>query len=309
MARASRLAQRLTKLELYALLIDPHQEISHIHRLSIEHSLEPFNKMKEICEALRSQILLIQTPPSLGPDRLEAACEFFEKTEGNLILVWETRGKPWEQEAVRTRLEGLLRKINISHVTDPLRILPTYVSQISYFRLHGLGTRMYYYQYTDKELEELRSLMRQYEDKTEKVLVFFNNLSMYEDARRFQYFLQNDKFPDLDYGTGMDSIRAIMGRTKYPSNKRTLIEKVGLRIIQLRNRDQIRLEELLKQLPSEKYGDAAQVMKSIEKTSPKRILNGSDSPHLGISTLTPAIPGYPKNTFTTMSSSQSRIAA
>ena len=51
--------------------VKAHQDISHRARLKVEESsLQAFERMKDICKALNTQVLLIQTPGSFRPDRL-----------------------------------------------------------------------------------------------------------------------------------------------------------------------------------------------------------------------------------------------
>jgi uncharacterized protein YecE (DUF72 family) len=113
--------------------------------------------MKLICRVLDSRILLVQTPGSFRSDKLGIAGYFFkEVSREDLMLVWETRGPAWENAEVRERLREVLQKLDAMHVTDPFRVMPAYTGEIAYFRLHGLGKQMYYYQYTDIELQKLK---------------------------------------------------------------------------------------------------------------------------------------------------------
>jgi len=70
--------------------------------------------MKDICKALNTQMLLIQTPGSFRSDRLLDVEKFFEAVnrEG-LILVWETRGPTWETAEVYQRLEQILGRLDV----------------------------------------------------------------------------------------------------------------------------------------------------------------------------------------------------
>ena len=109
-------------------------------------SLQAFERVKQICKALNSKILLIQTPGSFRPDRLGEAEKFFrEVNREGLVLVWETRGPAWETNEAYKRLGQVLEKLDVTHVTDPFRVMPAYTGEIAYFRLHGLGEQMYYY--------------------------------------------------------------------------------------------------------------------------------------------------------------------
>jgi len=248
----------------FEFTVKANQEISHKHKLKIEFVAEAFKKMKRICQILKARILLIQTPGSFKPDRLDDAYEFFEKLEKeNLTLVWETRGDLWQKAEVQNELRTILEKVDVSHVTDPFKIMPAYTSHLAYFRLHGLGKRMYYYQYTDEEFRKLYDRVESFNQPDHEVYVFFNNLSMFEDARRFLFFLEKREFPSLPGTVGLDSVRVVIDRTRYPLTKSMLMKKLGWRIAELEQGKQVRLEELLRNLPSKSYKNAEEVIQEI----------------------------------------------
>jgi len=184
--------------ENFEFTVKAHQDISHKFKFKSEPSVKAFEQMKEICKALRTRILLIQTPSSFRPDKLMDAQEFLGKIDREgLSVVWETRGPSWGDSHVRERLAKLLQELEVSHVTDPFRAAPTYTSDVAYFRLHGLGERMYYYQYTDGELKKLHQLVEPLEAEGKQIYVLFNNLSMFDDALRFMRYLKTNRFPSL----------------------------------------------------------------------------------------------------------------
>ena len=74
------------------------------------------------------------------------------------------------------------KELNITHVVDPLKEKPINVTDFSYFRLHGLPGYNLRYKYTDEDLRNLKKIVEEYENP----YVFFNNLSMCEDAFRFK---------------------------------------------------------------------------------------------------------------------------
>jgi len=250
----------------FEFTVKANQEISHKYRLKTDLAAEAFDKMKKICRILQARVLLIQTPGSFRPDQLGAAHEFFKEADRDgLTLVWETRGDEWEKPEVRDLLRKILDGVGVSHVTDPFRLMPVCTGRVAYFRLHGLGARMYYYQYTDRELEELHNRVKPFDCLDHEVYVFFNNLSMFEDAKRFLHFLKNGEFPSLTRSVGLDSVRAIVERTRYPLTKSMLTRKVGWRIVELDEGKQVRLEEILKDLPSENYRNAEEVIEDVTK--------------------------------------------
>jgi uncharacterized protein YecE (DUF72 family) len=91
-----------------------------------------------------------------------------------LTCVWEPRGE-WEVEEVRE----LCKELDLVHGVDPFHQSPV-AGPLGYFRLHGRTG--YRYRYSDQDLEELREMA----GKHGSCYVLFNNISMLEDARRFQ---------------------------------------------------------------------------------------------------------------------------
>ncbi len=250
--------------EGFEYTVKSHQEISHKTRMVLEQAREPFDKMKEICHTLGSEVLLIQTPASFKPDRLEVAGKFFEETDRDgLTLVWETRGPLWQKTEARERLRALLDELDIPHVTDPFKTMPVYTGQVAYFRLHGLGERMYYYQYTNRELLELHKLVKPFDAADNAVYVLFNNLSMFADAKRFLSFIEDGRFPPLTREVGLESVRAAITKTRYPSSKSMLIRKLGWKLVELEDGTQLRLAAILGDLPSKTYEKPEDVLREV----------------------------------------------
>lgn len=252
--------------ENFEFTVKAHQDISHKAKMKTdEASIHAFELMKHICKILNSKILLIQTPGSFRPDGLADAEHFFKKVnrEG-LTLAWETRGPSWETVETYKRLRLVLAELDVTHVTDPFRIMPAYTGKTVYFRLHGLGEQMYYYQYSDVELRKLRELVAPYEAEGKDVYVLFNNLSMFEDGLRFMAYLSKGAFPKITVSTGLASIREVAGKTRYPISKSMLIKRVGWRLVELEDGKQIRLETVLANLPSKNFKNADELVKEIK---------------------------------------------
>jgi hypothetical protein len=124
---------------------------------------------------------------------------------------------------------------------------------------------MYYYQYTDEELRRLYRLVKPYSDPGKDAYIFFNNLSMFEDAKRFLHFHENAEFPSVIGSVGLDSVRTVIERTRYPLTKSMLLKKLGWRIVEIREGKQVRLEEILRMLPSKSYENADEVIDQVGK--------------------------------------------
>jgi uncharacterized protein YecE (DUF72 family) len=254
----------------FEFTVKAHQDISHKAKMKLDETcIKAFEKMKEICRTLNAKILLIQTPGSFRPDKLGEAEKFFANiNREDLTLVWETRGLEWEKPEVVERLRQVLSRLNVVHVTDPFRVLPAYTGQIAYFRLHGLGEEPYYYQYTDEELRRLSEIAKNFEAEGKTVYVLFNNLSMFEDGLRFMHYLSSGKFPKVTGAVGLESVKSVIAKTRYPTPKSMLVKKVGWRLVEIEEGKQVRLAELLAELPSKTYKNAEELLNAL-KTAKK----------------------------------------
>ena len=157
-------------------------------------NFEAWEKTVEVAKVLGAKIIVVQTPPSFRytEENLQNAIEFFSKArKEGIIVAWEPRGD-WHRhiDAIREIVE----KTSIIHVVDLLRREPVVAGTGTvYARLHGLGEREvnYRYKYTDEDLVRLAkkaiSLIR--ERSIKQVYILFNNIYMFEDAKRFREIL------------------------------------------------------------------------------------------------------------------------
>lgn len=251
--------------EAFEFTVKAHQDITHKAKMRLDDDcVKAFEYMRQICKILKARILLFQTPGSLRPERLSEAEKFFRGVDReNLTLVWETRGSEWEKPEVYEGLSRVLRSLDVVHVTDPFRVLPAYTGHIAYFRLHGLGEELYYYQFTDGELRRLGEIAKKFEAEGKVVYVLFNNLSMFEDGLRFMRYLASGEFPKVTGSVGLESVRSVVGKTRFPASKSMLVRRVGWRLVEIEEGRQVRLGELLAELPSKTYRDTDEVLKAL----------------------------------------------
>lgn len=138
----------------------------------------------ECAEILRSRVVLFQCPARFAPtlaNKANLRAFFREISRGpsgrrmdkRLTWVWEPRGE-WKPEEVRE----LCEELGLVHGVDPFRQEPT-TGLLDYFRLHGRTG--YRYRYTKEDLEQLLKLGR----SRGRCYVFFNNISMLDDAKSF----------------------------------------------------------------------------------------------------------------------------
>lgn len=149
--------------------------------------LAAWEQTREIALALRAPIVVFQCPASFTPtsENIAAMRVFFGTVDrGGLVFAWEPRGD-WPDEVVAS----LCRELNLLHCVDPF-VRPTVTSGTAYFRLHGIGG--YRYRFTEADLVCLTEMCQPFET----AYVFFNNVSMWDDALRFRDLLSNSKALD-----------------------------------------------------------------------------------------------------------------
>ncbi|WP_440060141.1 DUF72 domain-containing protein [Thermogladius sp. 4427co] len=157
-------------------------------------NLEALRETVRVAEALKSKIIVLQTPPSLPYSResVEWVREFFSKASDiaqGFILGWEPRGE-WSKAR---ELYDIIEEFGIVHIVDPFRATPHLgKGGVVYFRLHGIGGSEvnYRYKYTDDDLKRLHEIVSKYSVDRE-VYVLFNNVYMFDDAARFKRLINS----------------------------------------------------------------------------------------------------------------------
>lgn len=140
-----------------------------------------FELIMDCAAALQAQTVLFQCPAKFQPipENILNLKQFFStKDRRGLNFAWEPRGKAWEDEIVKE----LCDELDLWHCVDPFS-RATVTPLNCYYRLHGIPR--WRYTYDDDELYELVSLLP--DDRLS--YVFFNNITMHNDAVRFQRVL------------------------------------------------------------------------------------------------------------------------
>lgn len=141
---------------------------------------QAWQRTREIAGLLHAPIILFQCPAQFTPtsEHIYNLRSFFRKIDrGAFKLAWEPRGN-WPVDQVRS----LCQELDLIHAVDPFSTKPQYGTP-TYFRMHG--GKDYRYQYTPEDFRVLKNWCLEQEE----VYCLFNNVSMWEDASRFQEIL------------------------------------------------------------------------------------------------------------------------
>lgn len=180
----------------FVFTVKAFQGITHAHRFGGEKAVQnDFALMKEVCEALRADLLVLQSPAGFAPSErnLQRMREFFSRIErGRLQLAWEPRGEWWAQEGAA--VEQTCREFGLINCVDPLRNPPKHFEKkTAYFRLHGFGwPTMYSYSFSAAELLKVKATCENLfgEGKARDFFVFFNNADCYDNALEFRKLVE-----------------------------------------------------------------------------------------------------------------------
>ena len=149
-----------------------------------EEVMAAWSQTLEIARVLRATVAVFQSPASFTPTAAHIANlrRFFDRAErGELRFAWEPRGA-WPPEQV----QALCRALDLIHCVDPFA-QPARYGTPRYYRLHGRTG--YRYRYTDGDLRQLAAWCRG------PTYVLFNNLPMWDDARRFARLMARRRRP------------------------------------------------------------------------------------------------------------------
>jgi len=165
---------------------------------STNENISAWYKVLEVYRALRADACILQCPPSFepSPENVTNAKRFFKliDKEGTRIGL-ELRGQ-WNDKP--GLVADICEEFDLIHVVDPFRWKCVSKPGLAYFRLHGIGGGdvNYSYKYSHKDLMDLGRYVS--ETRAEKAYVFFNNMSMAQDASRFKRVIEGPSSSDAD---------------------------------------------------------------------------------------------------------------
>ncbi len=242
--------------------------LTHKHKFQpIPAAFEVLEKMITICNALKAEILHLQTPQTFkfSKSNVELIRNFFSSAGlKGIRMALETRGtkQPLDPDLVK-----VMQDYNMVHCVDLSKNeKPAYKSDILYSRLFGKGPHNIY-QPTDEELRKIDKKASKGDHKT--VAVSFHFVRMYKDAARFKIYKQTGTFPTVTKSTGLTSLKEVLREdAKFPSNKRELIRHQGWKLIDLTADKRVHASYMLKKLPEKTYNSINEVVQTLESLKP-----------------------------------------
>ena len=134
-------------------------------------------------KALKARTILFQCPAKFMPlpENIANMMQFFHGIKrGEMNFAWEPRGNAWTNDLIR----DICKELDLWHTVDPFA-RATVTPKHCYFRMHGIPR--WRYTYEEGELEELATMF----PKRGVSYAFFNNITMRQDAMRFEKIVRD----------------------------------------------------------------------------------------------------------------------
>ena len=263
----------LNEVEKWRRLVPPdfqfsvraHRSITHTYKFQpVQQAIETLEKMREICQVLKANILHLQVPRSFRLNRAsvkDLRLLLSSLDLGNMRVALEVRQAPGQ--VLPPELLKIMQDKNMVHCVDLSKgEEPAYESDLLYTRLFGKGQHNIY-QPTDGELVEIDR--RASASKSQKVAMSFHFVRMYKDAVRLKKYKQTGKFPMITRSTGISSLEEVLREdAEFPATKQQLIRKQGWKLFDMTETARVHAEEALQELPEGTYNNIAEVMDKLE---------------------------------------------
>lgn len=157
------------------------RQVTHDFALRpLESTFRALERMRMVCRLLRSEMLVLQTPPSLSVDEevVKTARTLVENTGlDELNVFWDARS-PSEPRSRKLVHDDMLRQ-GITPVTDLSVEDPLPGVELVYSRMFDRAPGLF----GDETLERIRERVKG--STAEKVVLTFHGSSMYRDASRY----------------------------------------------------------------------------------------------------------------------------
>jgi uncharacterized protein YecE (DUF72 family) len=235
----------------YEFVVRCHRELSHhLQFKPVTRSFVVMERMKQICDRLHSDKLVLQTsrgfPVSTRLSDIEAFLSSI--TLGGLQLAWEVRSP---RDASYRKLVKILRDHDVIHVTDLSHDEPAYPHHVVYSRLFGSGERNVY-QFSNEELRQVAEKTQTMSAET--AYLSFHGLRMHTDAVRLTLFRDHHRFPRVTSSIGVDSVvERVREEARFPASRADLIRLHGWKICDWSEDAQLRVSDVLRQVPDRTY--------------------------------------------------------
>jgi uncharacterized protein YecE (DUF72 family) len=249
----------------FQFAVRAHRSVTQGKKLEpTQETLATFEKMKQICNILNTDILHIQIPASfqLTQARISELHNLVSAADlEKLRVALEIRGA--QPSKLPVELLHVMQQCNMIHCTDVSKgEMPAYDSDILYSRLFGKGEHNIY-QPTDEELAEIDNKVSN--SNAQKIVMNFHFVRMYKDAARLKIYKQTGRFPKVTRSEGISSLEEVISEdATFPQTKEEIVRSQGWKLFDLGRDKRVHTRDFLQQLPEKTYNSVDEVIGSLK---------------------------------------------
>ena len=248
--------------EGFEFAVKAHRAITHLEKLSpTQKTLKHLEGCLEICRALDSRILVLETPKTLPLHKiLENLERLLKLVDLDKVLIALEPRCGWSRDPETLKR---FKELDVIPVADySIRDPPYDHPEASYSRLFGKGEHNVY-QFTDEDLREIRR--RAESRSSKKVYLSFHGIAMYLDAARMERFLKTGELPPVTSSYGVDSLAEVLAeaRDRFPMSKQELVRRYGWKLMDIDPKTRAPASVILKQLRRSRYQSLEEVLSEL----------------------------------------------
>ncbi len=242
-----------------------HRSITHGERfLATRTALSALSRDARIASALRSDILVLETPADLpfGSPEVDALKEFSAAVGGKVRIALEPRA--YEGRSVPTALASAVRDVGGIDVVDLSKgHVPRVESDIVYTRLFGKGTHNAW-EFSDDELQEIDS--RAGSHASNRMIFAFHGVRMYKDAGRFREFESRGALVPATKVRGVRALEEVLAPdARFPTTREELLRDHGWKVVTASDGRNVHASEYLSHLPHGILGSLGETVQALER--------------------------------------------
>ena len=247
--------------------VKAHRDVTHTERMrATRRAIAALTRTVAVADALKADLLVLQTPPDLVLGGKEAAAlkDLAAGMAGRVRIALEARAH--EARPLPVSVASALRDVGGIDVVDLSKgDAPRVESEILYTRLFGRGEHNAW-EFSDAELREIEAKARGHGG--DRMVFAFHGVRMYKDAARFLSLERTGSIPPATRRVGIDAVQEVLAPdVRFPATRENLLDRHGWKVVATEGRGNVHAAEFLRRVPGRTIPSMADL---VERLRPER---------------------------------------